>query len=897
MSFLDQASPAFFDAQYRLWQEAPEQLTADWRLFFEGFTLGHATPVTAPAAIAPAQALKEAAVQSLLYRYRDLGHRQACTNPLDPCPLLLPQLRLEAFGLSEADLDTSFTTLRFHRQRATLREILDTLQETYCRSVGVEFMHIQDPEERQWLKEQMEPVRNRLELTSAQQLAVLQKLQKAALFEQFLHRKFLGQKRFSLEGGELLIPLLDHLVNRAQELGIVDLVLGMSHRGRINVLANIFAKPLTTIFAEFTETLQLAFVGDGDVKYHQGFSTDRENAAGQKIHLTLAANPSHLEAVDPVVVGKCRARQSFSGPGGRQKVLPVLIHGEAAFAGQGIVPETLNLSRLDGYQTGGTIHIVINNQIGFTTAPAQARSTTYATDVAKMLAVPIFHLHGEDPEAALFVAGLALDYRQRFAKDVVLEIVCYRRHGHNEGDDPSFTQPLLYAKIDPRPTVDAVYAERLAAAGVDPEKIEESARAIGDQLEQALGQSAGRQDTGYQSKWQGMQREAGTVEVSTGIKEALLLDLARRISAIPPAFHPHPKIAKLLDKRREAVEQDSGIDWGTAEALAFASLLQEGIPVRLSGQDSRRGTFNQRHSFLVDHQSGQLHVPLAFVAAGQAPIQICDSMLSEAAVLGFEYGYSLEMPGGLTLWEAQFGDFANGAQVIIDQFIASSQTKWDRASGLVLLLPHGFEGNGAEHSSARIERFLQLCAADNLQVVYPSTPAQLFHLLRRQVKLPYRRPLIVFTPKSLLRHPACVSRRAEFCFGGFQEILPAATAAKEVSTLLLCSGKIYYELLERQQKEERPDVAIVRIEQLYPLRNDPLVSACAPYRAARRLAWVQEEPHNNGAWPWLRPQLTALLGREVEYIGRPAAAAPAVGSHHLHQQEQEEILNAAFAAG
>jgi 2-oxoglutarate dehydrogenase E1 component len=892
MSFLDQASPTFFDAQYRLWQETPEELTADWRLFFEGFTLGHA----APTATAPAPALKEAAVQSLLYRYRDQGHLQACTNPLDPCPPPLPQLRLEAFGLSAADLDTPFTTLRFQQQRATLREILSVLEETYCRSVGVEFMHISDPDERQWLKERMEPLRNRLELTGAQQLAVLEKLQEAALFEQFLHRKFLGQKRFSLEGGELLIPFLDHLVNHASELGVGDLVLGMSHRGRINVLANIFAKPLATIFAEFSDTLQLAFVGDGDVKYHQGFSTDRENAAGQRIHLTLASNPSHLEAVDPVVVGKCRARQSFSGPGGRQKVLPVLIHGEAAFAGQGIVPETLNLSRLDGYQTGGTIHIIINNQIGFTTAPAQARSTTYATDVAKMLAVPIFHVHGEDPEAALFVAGLALDYRQRFGKDAVVEIICYRRHGHNEGDDPSFTQPLMYAKIDQRPTVDQVYAERLRTAGVDPQKIEAQAKAIGEELEEALGQSAGRQDAGYQSKWQGMQREAQAVEVKTGIEEALLLDLAKRISAIPKTFHPHPKIAKLLEKRREVVAQDSGIDWGTAEALAFASLLQEGVAVRLSGQDSRRGTFNQRHSTLVDQQSGQLYVPLAFVAAGQAPVQICDSMLSEAAVLGFEYGYSLEKPEGLTLWEAQFGDFANGAQVIIDQFIASSQSKWDRASGLVLLLPHGFEGNGAEHSSARIERFLQLCAHDNLQVVYPSTPAQLFHLLRRQVKLPYRRPLIVFTPKSLLRHPACVSRREEFCTGTFHEILPARAAADKVGTLLLCSGKIYYELRERQQEEKRPDVAIVRIEQLYPLRRDQLASACAPYRAARHLAWVQEEPENNGAWSWLRPQLTALLGREPEYIGRPAAAAPAVGSHHLHQQEQQKILSAAFAA-
>ena len=891
MSFLDQASPAFFDAQYRLWQESPEQLPLDWRIFFEGFTFGNANP-SPPST----QGEKEAAVQSLLYRYRDLGHRQACTDPLNPCPPPLPQLRLEAFNLCEADLDTTFHTLRYHKPQATLREILATLQQTYCRSVGVEFMHIQDPAERQWLKERMEPVGNQLSLTPEQRLAVLQKLQQASLFEQFLHRKFIGQKRFSLEGGEVLIPLLDHLVQRALAVGVRDLVLGMAHRGRINVLANIFGKPLATIFAEFTDTLELAFVGEGDVKYHKGFSTDLEDGAGNSIHLSLASNPSHLEAVDPVVVGKCRARHSFYGPGGKQKVLPVLIHGDAAFAGQGIVPETLNLSQLDGYQTGGTIHIVINNQIGFTTAPAHSRSTKYATDVAKMLAVPIFHVHGEDPEAALFAIGLALDYRQQFGKDAVVEILCYRRHGHNEGDEPSFTQPLMYAKIAQRPTVDQVYAERLIAAGLDPNAIAQQAAAINQRLEQALEEPGISHDAGYQSKWQGIQRQTETVALDTAIDEELLLELAARIGAIPKAFRPHPKIAKLLDRRRESVEQDSGIDWGTAEALAFASLLKEGVPVRLSGQDSRRGTFNQRHSTLVDHQSGKLHVPLAFVAPGQAPVQIYDSMLSEAAVLGFEYGYSLETPGGLTIWEAQFGDFANGAQVIIDQFIASSQTKWDRASGLVLLLPHGFEGQGPEHSSARIERFLQLCAHDNLQVVYPSTPAQLFHLLRRQVKLPFRRPLIVFTPKSLLRHPECVSPREAFCHGGFREVLPATADPEGIGTLLLCSGKIYYDLLAHQQRLERSDVAIVRLEQLYPLRTDQLAAACAPYREARRLAWVQEEPHNNGAWPFLRPQLTALLGREPEYIGRDEAAAPAVGSHRLHQQEQQEILAAAFGA-
>ena len=892
MSFLDQASPAYFDAQYRLWQQDPDQLSADWRIFFEGFSLGNTAP--APSS---AHAEKEAAVQSLLYRYRDLGHLQACTDPLNPCPLPLPQLSLEAFGLSQADLNTRFHTLRFHQPQATLRQILATLQQTYCRSIGVEFMHIQDPAERQWLKERMEPVGNQLQLTPEQRLDILQKLQQASLFEQFLHRKFIGQKRFSLEGGEVLIPLLDQLVQRALQSGVCDLVLGMAHRGRINVLANIFDKPLATIFAEFNDTLELAFVGEGDVKYHKGFSTDLEDAAGHRIHLSLASNPSHLEAVDPVVIGKCRARHSFYGPGGRKKVLPVLIHGDAAFAGQGIVPETLNLSQLDGYQTGGTIHIVINNQIGFTTAPAQARSTNYATDVAKMLSVPIFHVHGEDPEAALFAIGLALEYRLQFAKDAVVEIICYRRHGHNEGDEPSFTQPLMYAKIAQRPPVDEVYAERLIAAGIDRQRIAAQAAAIGERLEQALGQTGVSHDAGYQSKWQGIQREVAFQALSTAIAEELLLELAQKISTIPKAFQPHPKIVKLLEKRRESVERDSGIDWATAEALAFASLLKEGVPVRLSGQDCRRGTFNQRHSTLVDNTTGKLHVPLAFVAPGQAPVQIYDSMLSEMAVLGFEYGYSLEMPGSLTIWEAQFGDFANGAQVIIDQFIAGSQTKWDRASGLVMLLPHGFEGQGPEHSSARIERFLQLCAHDNLQVVYPSTPAQLFHLLRRQMRQPFRRPLIVFTPKSLLRNPACVSTRVDFCSGGFRDILPPAAPGAEVETLLLCSGKIYYDLLEEQKKQQRQNVAIMRIEQLYPLRGELLQQACAPYLQARRLAWVQEEPQNNGAWSFLRPQLTSLLGREPEYIGRDEAAAPAVGSHRLHQQEQQAIVAAALALG
>ncbi|BCR06455.1 2-oxoglutarate dehydrogenase subunit E1 [Desulfuromonas versatilis] len=898
MSFVDYLSPAFLEAQYQLWKESPAKVPFEWRVFFEGYELGEWTP-RAPLAEAPvseAMAIKQAAVQSLLYRYRDMGHLQACTDPLSPCPGEHPQLALEAFGLSEADLDTVFYTTRFYKQSATLREILETLRDTYCRSIGVEYMHIPDPAERQWLKERMEPVRNRPALSREQKLAILKKLQEASLFELFLHRKFIGQKRFSLEGGEVIIPLLDHLAHQAAALGVRELVLGMAHRGRINVLANIFGKPLANIFAEFADTQKLAFVGEGDVKYHKGFSCDHRYPDGSHIHMSLASNPSHLEAVDPVVVGKCRARHSFFGPGGKQRVLPVLVHGDAAFAGQGIVPETLNLSQLDGYQTGGTLHIVLNNQIGFTTAPAHARSTRYATDVAKMLSVPIFHVHGEDPEAAVFVAGLALEYRQRFGRDAVVEIICFRRHGHNEGDEPAFTQPLMYDKISQRPPASQVYSERLIAEGLDKNLIARQAAEFSERLEEALQGDGGPQDTGYQGKWTHIQRDYQVLETATGVAAETLKELAAKITAIPEAFTPHPKLAKLYEKRRESVLEDSGIDWGTAESLAFASLLAEGTPVRLSGQDCRRGTFNQRHSTLVDIKTGQLHVPLAFLGPGQAPVQIYNSMLSEAAVLGFEYGYSLEVPDGLTIWEAQFGDFANGAQVIIDQFLASSHTKWDRASGLVMQLPHGFEGQGPEHSSARIERYLQLCAHENLQVAYPSTPAQLFHLLRRQVKQPFRRPLIIFTPKSLLRHPLCRSQLAEFTEGGFREIIPAPNNPKKVRSVLLCSGKIYFDLIEQLVQEEHKEVAVIRVEQLYPLRRDLLKQALEPFVGGKaRVAWLQEEPSNSGAWWFIRHHLAEILGSEPLYVGRDEAASPAVGSHRIHTEEQKQLLAEALA--
>lgn len=893
MSFESNVSPEYLDSLYRQWKQAPDSIPTSWQAYFAGFDLGSHPPTTITTD--SKSAFKQSAVQSLIYRYRDIGHLLACTDPLAACPVSHPLLELQEFGLSETDLDTYFSTRNFIQKGGTLREIIDILQETYCRFLGVEFMHIQDPLERQWLKERMERVRNRPSFNIEEKTRILWKLSAAALFEAFLHKKFLGQKRFSLEGAETLMPLLDHLVNRATEAGITDLILGMPHRGRLNVLVNLFQKPYATVFGEFEDNLEYAVVGEGDVKYHKGFSTEIETASGRRIHLTLASNPSHLEAVDPVVEGKCRARQDNYGKNGHRRVLPVLLHGDAAFAGQGLVSETLNLSQLDGYRTGGTVHVVVNNQIGFTTLPADARSTRYTTDVAKMLSVPIFHVHGEDPEAALLAIEMAFDYRQQFGRDVVVEMICYRRHGHNEGDEPFFTQPLMYEAIRNRPSIHELYAVQLEQEGLSKAQFAEMSKAINSCLELALTSEERTVDQGFQGAWQDIARDYSEATVDTAVAAETLIELGRVATTLPPDFTPHPKIAKLMENRRQAIESGDGIDWGGGETLAFASLLNEGVSIRLSGQDCRRGTFNHRHAAIVDSVTGQPSFPLANTVKGDTRLHIYNSLLSEAAVLGFDYGYSLETPHGLTLWEAQFGDFANGAQVIIDQFIASSVAKWDRASGLVMLLPHGFEGQGPEHSSARIERYLQLCAHNNLIVANPSTPAQLFHLLRRQVHQTFRRPLIVFTPKGLLRHPLCRSPLTDFTDNHFEEVLTTFREPKTVRTVLLCNGRIYYDLLERLEKDPRDDIALVRIEQLYPLAAEKLTDLLKPCTHIERFAWVQEEPQNGGAWPHLRPQLAKILGQEPAYIGRDEAASPAVGSHKAHQREQQAILDQALS--
>jgi 2-oxoglutarate dehydrogenase E1 component len=725
------------EALYQRWRQDPDSIDASWRWFFEGFELGLARPAPTPE-IGPAQT----GVVRLIHAYRSLGHFLAHLDPLSDPRQSHPQLELSEFGLTAADHDRTFDTSPFvGLGPATLRELLKALRDTYCRTIGVEYMHIQDTRIRHWLQDRMEPTRNRPRFDRAQKLRILTSLHYAELFERFLHTRYTGQKRFSLEGSETLIPILEAVVERAPELEVREIVLGMAHRGRLNVLANILRKPYEEIFAQFEDHyLPETLDGDGDVKYHVGFAGNRVTSRGLQVHLSLSPNPSHLEAVDPVVEGRTRAKQTHFGDTKRRWGMPVLVHGDAAFAGQGLVAETLNLSQLAGYTTGGTLHVVVNNQIGFTTAPSDARSTLYCTDVAKMVEAPIFHVNGEDIEACVWVAGLALEFRQTFNRDVVIDLFCYRRHGHNEGDDPSFTQPLMYSKIRNKPPLSSIYNEQLVVTG---ELTVDEAEALDSKFEAKLQAAleemrAGPAEypvmRGHGGQWRGLAAGYSHEPVPTGVPAETLQHIVSRLTHLPEGFHAHTKIPPIFKAWENDLLQRRVVYWPLAELLAFGSLLMEGVPVRLSGQDSRRGTFSQRHSVLYDAQTGEPFSPLNALTPTQAPYTPYDSTLSEAAVLGFDFGYSLDAPDTLVLWEAQFGDFANGAQVIIDQFVAASESKWQRDSGLVMLLPHGYEGQGPEHSSARPERYLQLCAEDNIQVCYPSTPAQYFHLLRRQMR-------------------------------------------------------------------------------------------------------------------------------------------------------------------
>ena len=894
MGMLDNLSPVWIEHQYNLWKSEPDSFTDEWRAFFTGFDLGAAKEGPAGAELTAEEALKHSGVQSLIYRYRDLGHLLACTDPLSACRMDHPLLALEAFGLDLADLAKTFHSKRFMKQSATLKEIVGVLRSTYCGSIGVEFMHIQDPELRQWLIDRMEPNCNRGTYTAQARLGILRKLKEAALFERQLQKKFPGQTRFSLEGGDALIPLLDAAVAKAAELGVTDIVFGMPHRGRLNVVVNIFGMPFENMFAEFADNTEYGVVGEGDVKYHKGYSVDLPLPGGRSIHLTLTANPSHLEAIDPVVEGKCRARQDRLGEGGEGRVLPILIHGDAAFSGQGVVAETLNLSQLAGYRTGGTLHVVVNNQIGFTTAPADARSSHYATDVAKLVGAPVFHVYGDDAEAVVHATELALAYRDRYRRDVVVEVICYRRHGHNEGDEPYFTQPMMYEKIKLRPQLHVLYEAELLGAGFAEEQLQGVEAEVAELLRSSGERSAVPTESAFLARWSGIKPGFIRERVASAVDAGTLQGLSKRLAFVPEGFHPHPKVLALLQKRREAVLKGGPLDWGNAEALAFATLLAEGVPVRLSGQDVRRGTFSHRHSTLFDQQNGAVYLPLDTVGAKGATFRAYDSMLAEFSVLGFEYGYALEAPEALIIWEAQYGDFSNGAQVIIDQFLASGEAKWERSNGLVLMLPHGYEGQGAEHSSARIERFLELSAAGNMQIVYPSTPAQLFHVLRRQMLQSFRKPLVLFTPKSMLRHPLCVSQLSELTGGEFHEVI-AEPAGQGVQQVLICTGKIYFDLSERIARDEIQGTALVRIEQLYPLDSEALSVQLRSYPAGTRFSWVQEEPRNMGAWRYISHTLADILGTMPRYVGRPDAAAPASGSHRLDRVEQVRIVDEALS--
>jgi 2-oxoglutarate dehydrogenase E1 component len=883
---------------YERWRQDPQSVDPSWRSFFEGFELG-----AARAALPAGDTHCQTGIVRLIDAYRDLGHFLAHLDPLSEQRTRHPLLELGEFGLDESEMVRTFDTSHFvGLERATLRELLDALRETYCRTIGVEYLHIQDTRIRRWLQERMEPRRNRPNFDRAKKIAVLKQLHYAEMFERFLHTRYVGQKRFSLEGAETLIPVLEAVVEMAPASGVREIVMGMAHRGRLNVLANILRKPYEEIFAEFEENyLPESIDGDGDVKYHLGFSGDRTTSSGRPLHLSLSPNPSHLEAVDPVVEGRARAKQFRFGDVSRRGGIPLLIHGDAAFAGQGLVAETLNLSELSGYTTGGTLHVVVNNQIGFTTAPKDARSTTYCTDVAKMIQVPIFHVNGEDPEAAVYVAELALDFRQTFGRDAVIDLFCYRRHGHNEGDEPSFTQPILYGKIQERPTLTEVYTEQLILRGdltaAEAEGVREEFQAKLQSAQQAVRMGPPKPRSGmggYGGAWEGHGPHYAHDPVETGVPHDRLKAIALALTRVPSHLAVHAKIGKLLEARRQEFEERKPVDWAFGEALSFGSLLLEGTPVRLSGQDSRRGTFSQRHSVLYDARTGAPYYPLNALAADQAPFLVYDSLLSEAAVLGFEFGYALDAPEVLVLWEAQFGDFANGAQVIIDQFIAASASKWQRDAGLVMLLPHGYEGQGPEHSSARLERFLQLCAEDNMQVAYPSSPAQYFHILRRQMKRTFRKPLVLMTPKSLLRLKAAVSPLEELISGRFHEVLDDTRADPgRVRRVVLCSGKLYYELLERQAQDESGAVALLRVEQFYPFPEDSLRRALARFRKAREFVWAQEESQNMGGWTFMEPRLRAL-GFAAEYVGRDASASPATGSRQIHLREQHEVVEAAI---
>ncbi|MGB5455740.1 MAG: 2-oxoglutarate dehydrogenase E1 component [Gammaproteobacteria bacterium] len=929
-SQLNGASATWLESLYEAYLRNPATVDLEWRSFFDdlptvkphdgGNGAGrelphdeirdyfkaianehHAVPIATPSHDLELER-KQVHVLQLINAYRFRGHQHANTNPLGNGQQVdVPELDIAYHQLSQADLSTVFETGSLAGpETLTLGEIYGKIRETYCGSIGAEYMHIMETAEKRWIQQRLELTRGRIELSFAEKINILQQLTNAEGLETYLHTKYVGQKRFSLEGGESLIPLLDELVMHAGAQGVKEVVIGMAHRGRLNVLINILGKTPAELFAEFEGTKDIQEL-TGDVKYHLGFASNMRSRGGP-VHLALAFNPSHLEIVSPVVEGSVRARQWRRGDAEGVEVIPVQIHGDAAFSGQGVVMESLQMSQSRGFSTKGTIHIIINNQIGFTTSyQKDARSTHYCTDVAKMVDAPIFHVNGDDPEAIIMITRLAIDYRMTFKKDVVIDMVCYRRHGHNEADEPKATQPMMYKKIASLPTTRAIYVKQLVGEGLlrqhQADEVQMNARKALESGRCVLPHKLpnGSPDKTMHMDWKPYTKASVLEDVETGVPIETIRKLAATLQQLPEGFTLQGRVQKIMDDRHRMTAGALPLDWGYAEIMAYATLVNDGYPVRLAGQDSGRGTFFHRHAVLHNQTDGVAFVPLRSIGKGKNNFLVIDSLLSELAVLAFEYGFATADPSVLAIWEAQFGDFANGAQVVVDQFISAGEHKWGKACGLVMLLPHGFEGQGAEHSSARIERYLQLCSGNNMQVCVPSTPAQMFHLLRRQMVRNCRKPLIVMTPKSLLRHKECTSSLDDLSTGYFQRVLPEVDDINpaEVKHIVLCSGKIYYELLSKRRSANHADFAILRVEQLYPFPGPELNELLKPYTHAKDLLWVQEEPKNQGAWDFVKPRIPAMLNKawNLHYIGRESSAAPAVGSAKLHAVQQRELID------
>ncbi len=934
-SYLFGGNAPYVEEMYEAYLDNPGSVPDNWRAYFDALQhvpavdgteardVAHAPVIESFAQRAKANAFankassadlavarKQVHVQSLIAAYRFLGNRWAELDPLKRADRpKIPELDPAFYDLTESDMDISFSAANsyFGGETMTLRQIVQALRETYCGSIGSEFMHGSDPGEKRWWQERLEKARGKPSFTAEEKKHILDRLTAAEGLERYLHTKYVGQKRFSLEGGESFIAAMDELIQRGGERGVQEIVIGMAHRGRLNVLVNTLGKMPADLFAEF-EHKAAEDLPAGDVKYHQGFSSDVSTPGGP-VHLSLAFNPSHLEIVNPVVEGSVRARQDRRGDSVGTQVLPVLVHGDAAFGGQGVVQETLAMAQTRGYRTGGTVHIVINNQIGFTTSdPRDLRSTWYCSDVVKMIEAPVLHVNGDDPEAVVWATQLCMDYRAEFKKDVVLDIVCFRKLGHNEQDTPALTQPLMYKKIGAHPGTRKVYGDKLVAQGVlpaeGPDAMVKTYRAAMDEGRHTVDPVLTNFKSKFATDWSPFLGKKWTDSCDTAIPATEWKRLAEKLTTLPKDFTPHNLVAKLYADRAAMGRGEVNVDWGMGESMAFASLVASGYPVRLSGEDSGRGTFTHRHAVLHDQNRANwdtgTYIPLQNVAEGQAPFTVIDSILSEEAVLGFEYGYAAAEPNTLTIWEAQFGDFVNGAQVVIDQFIASGEVKWGRANGLTMMLPHGYEGQGPEHSSARLERFMQLAADNNMQIVQPTTAAQIFHVLRRQMLRMFRKPLVIMTPKSLLRAKDATSPLSDFTKGEFKTVIGEQNAeivADKVKRVVVCSGKVYYDLVRKRDEKKATDVAVIRVEQLYPFPHKAFAAELKKYPGATDIVWCQDEPQNQGAWFFVQHYVheNMLEGQKLGYAGRPASASPACGYAHLHQEQQKALLDQAFA--